>query len=72
VQAAGRTGQVLVTGFDHIAAIRPMLVDGRVLATADQHGGDLAVFGIEAALRLLKTGSAPQDQTTPVDLIVKP
>ena len=72
VQAAGRTGQVLVTGFDHIAAVRPMLADGRLLATADQHGGDLAVFGIEAALRLLKTGSAAQDQTTPVDLVVKP
>ena len=72
VQAAGRTGQVLVTGFDNIAAIRPMLADGRVLATADQHGGDLAVFGIEAALRRLKTGSAPEDQTTPVDLVFKP
>ncbi len=36
IQAAGRTGKVLVVGFDNIGAIRPMLADGRVVATADQ------------------------------------
>lgn len=69
VQSAGRTGQVKVVGFDNISAIQPMLKDGRVLATADQHADKLAVFGIEAALKILKGGAAPADQTTPVDLI---
>ena len=71
VQAAGRTGKVLVTGFDNVAAIRPMLADGRVVATADQHGDKLAVFGIEAALEMLKAGTAPADRTTAVDLVTK-
>jgi ribose transport system substrate-binding protein len=71
IQAAGRTGKVLVVGFDNIAAIHPMLADGRVVATADQHAGQLAVFGIEAALKILKGQAAPADQTTPVDLITK-
>ena len=42
---------------------------GSVLATADQHADQLAVYGIERALELLKGGSPPADTTTPVDLI---
>jgi ribose transport system substrate-binding protein len=72
IQAAGKAGQVLVVGFDNIGAIRPMIADGRVAATADQHGDQLAVFGIEAALKILKGEAPPTDQTTAVDLITKP
>lgn len=71
IQGAGKMGQVQVVGFDHISAIRPMIEDGRVTATADQHGDQLAVFGIEAALKILKEKANPQDQTTAVDLITK-
>jgi ribose transport system substrate-binding protein len=69
ITAAGKTGQILVVGFDNIAAIKPMLADGRVLATADQHADQLAVFGIEAALKMLQGDAAPADQTTAVDLV---
>ncbi len=72
IQAAGKAGKVLVVGFDNIAAIRPMLADGRVVATADQHADQLAVFGIEAALKILKGEAPPADQTTAVDLITAP
>ena len=71
VASAGRTGKVLVVGFDNIGAIQPMIEDGRVVATADQHGGELAVFGIEAALSILAGEAEPKDKTTAVDLIVK-
>lgn len=71
IQDANRAGKVLVVGFDNIAAVRPMLADGRIVATADQHAGDLAVFGIEAALKILKGEAPPADQTTKVDLITK-
>ena len=71
VQAAGRTGKVLVAGYDGIAAIRPMVADGRVTATADQHADQLAVFGIEAALKILKGEAPPADQTTVVDIITR-
>lgn len=71
IQSAGKTGQVLVVGFDNIGAIKPMLADGRVTATADQHGDQLAVFGIEAALKILKGDAPPADQTTSVDLVTK-
>jgi ribose transport system substrate-binding protein len=71
IQAAGKTGKVLVVGFDNISALRPLLDKGQVVATADQHGDKLAVFGIEAALKILKGEAPPADQTTAVDLITK-
>jgi ribose transport system substrate-binding protein len=71
IQAAGRNGKVRVVGFDNIGAIRPMVADGRVAATADQHADRLAVYGIEAALRILKGETPPADLTTTVDLITK-
>ena len=71
VQAAGKVGQVQIIGFDNIAALKPLLADGRVLATCDQHGDKLAVFGIEAALKVLKDKTTPADQQTPVDVVVK-
>jgi ribose transport system substrate-binding protein len=69
IQAAGKAGSVLVVGFDNISAIRPLLEKGLVVATADQHADQLAVFGIEAALKILKGEAPPADQTTAVDLI---
>ena len=68
IEAAGRD-EVKVIGFDNISAIRPMIEDGRVLATADQHGDQLAVYGIETALAILEGEGQPEDRTTAVDVI---
>ncbi len=68
VSSAGRK-EVRIVGFDNISAIRPMLKDGRVVATADQHGDKLAVYGIEAALAILSGKAAPADRITAVDVI---
>jgi ribose transport system substrate-binding protein len=62
---------VLVVGFDNISAARQLLKEGRLLATVDQHGDQIAVFGIEHALELLKTKAAPTDKSTPVDLVTQ-
>ena len=69
VKAAGKTGQITIVGFDNIQAIQAMLKNGRVLATADQHADQLAVFGIEFALEVISGKQAPADKQTPVDLI---
>jgi ribose transport system substrate-binding protein len=71
LRAAGRLNQVLVVGYDNIAAVRQLLREGRILATADQHADQLAVFGIEYALEMLRTRAAPADRETPVDLITR-
>ena len=70
VKSAGRAGEVQIVGFDNITAIQEAILEGKVLATADQHGDQLAVFGIEAALMLIGDPNAPiEDIETPVDLI---
>jgi ribose transport system substrate-binding protein len=69
VKAAGREGRVLVVGFDNISAARELVKSGKMVATADQHGDQLAVFGIEYALEMLKTKGTPQSRETPVDLV---
>ncbi len=69
VKSAGRAGEVLIAGFDNIAAIQSAIKDGAVLATADQHADQLAVHGIELALELLKHEAPPDDMSTPVELI---
>jgi len=48
-----------------------MIRDDIIFATADQHGDQLAVFGIEAALAALNSSAAPADKKTPVDLVTK-
>jgi len=69
VKAAGRSGQVRIVGFDNISAVQQAIRTGDILATADQHGDQLAVFGIEFALQILSGAVAPDDRETPVDLI---
>lgn len=76
VRAAGKAGQVQVVGYDNINAIKPMLADGRVLATLDQAASQQAVYGIQAALKMVKGEKPDVDADnviqTPVQLITKP
>ncbi|WP_095115559.1 sugar ABC transporter substrate-binding protein [Pseudomonas sp. Irchel 3F3] len=75
VRAAGKAGQVQVVGYDNINAIKPMLADGRVLATLDQAASQQAVYGIQAALKMVKGEKPDVDADnviqTPVQLITK-
>jgi len=70
VRNSGKAGEVTIVGFDNIPAVQQAIKEGQILATADQHGGELAVFGIEHALRLVADPEAKvEDRETPVDLI---
>ncbi|HOZ45779.1 MAG TPA: sugar ABC transporter substrate-binding protein [Candidatus Hydrogenedentes bacterium] len=69
LRAAGRLGDVMVVGFDNISAVQELLKKEEILATADQHADQLAVFGIEYALEMIRSKIAPADKETPVDLI---
>lgn len=75
VRAAGKAGKVYVVGYDDIDAIKPMLKDGRVLATANQYAAKQAVFGIDTALKALSEHKKQSELAgiveTPVDLVTK-
>ena len=67
--AAGRAKDILVIGFDNITDAQKLMRDGKLLCTVDQHADQLAVFGIEYALEILRNKTTPADKETPVDLI---
>jgi ribose transport system substrate-binding protein len=70
VKEANKAGQVYIVGFDNIQAAQEAIREGRMLATADQHGDQLAVYGIEFALAQIGApGEKLQDKQTAVDLI---
>lgn len=69
LRAAGKSKDALVVGFDNISAVQQLIREGQMLATVEQHGDRLAVYGIEYALEVLKNKNAPADRETPVELI---
>jgi ribose transport system substrate-binding protein len=69
IKAAGKSGDILVIGFDNITAVQRLLKEGKILCTVDQHGDKLALYGIEYALDMLEEKTTPSDRETPVDLI---
>jgi ribose transport system substrate-binding protein len=69
LDAAGKTGQIEVVGFDNIPGVRPAIADGSMLATIEQFGANMAVFGIEFGLRELAGDSFCGWQKTPIELV---
>lgn len=54
LDTAGKSGKIQVVGFDNIPAVQPLIKSGKVLATIEQYGAQMAVFGIQYGLRQLK------------------
>lgn len=72
VKGAGRSNDVMIVGFDNISAVQQAIQEGKIVATADQHGDQLAVYGIQIAMKLIENPDATAiDVETPVDLITK-
>jgi ribose transport system substrate-binding protein len=69
LEAAGKIGEIEFVGFDNIPGVRPLIADGSMLATIEQFGADMAVFGIEFGLRELAGESFCGWQKTPVELV---
>jgi ribose transport system substrate-binding protein len=66
---AGKTDDIYVVGFDNIAAVQRLLKEGKVLCTVDQHGDQLAAYGIQYTLDMLAGKAPTADKETPVNLI---
>ena len=69
LDAAGKTGEIEVVGFDNIPAVVPLVEDGTMLATIEQFGADMAKFGIEFALREMQGETFEGWIQTPVELV---
>ena len=69
IESAGKTGDIKVVGFDNLPEIQPYLEEGSLLATVEQFGSKQAVFGIEAALKLLNGDEVEEWEKTDIELV---
>jgi ribose transport system substrate-binding protein len=51
LDSAGLSGKIKVVGFDNIPAVQPLIKGGKMLATVEQYGAQMAAMGIEYGLR---------------------
>jgi ribose transport system substrate-binding protein len=51
LDAAGKSSQIKVVGFDNIPAVQPLIKTGKMLATVEQYGAKMAAMGIDYGLR---------------------
>ena len=69
VVMARREKEIVIAGFDNISAVHPLIEAGTVIATVDQFGDQLAVFGIEYAIEALESGAELEDRETLLELV---
>jgi len=69
LEAAGKAGQIQVVGFDNIPAVQPLLKSGKVLATIDQFGPEMAKNAIQIGFRVLGGEKLTGWIKTPVRLV---
>ena len=69
IDAAGLTGKIDVVGFDNIPAVQDLVKQGKVLATIDQFGPDMAKNCIETGFRKMNGEDLKGWIKTPVKLV---
>ena len=69
IDAAGKSGKIKVVGFDNIPAVQPLLKEGKMIATIDQFGSQMAANGIDYAMKALKGEKLEGWIKTPIKLV---
>jgi len=71
IAAAGKTGKIQIVGFDNIGAVQKLVKEGKILATIDQFGPEMAANAIKVGFRILNGEKLSGWQRTPIKLITK-
>jgi ribose transport system substrate-binding protein len=71
IAAAGKTGEILIVGFDNIGAVQKLIKEGKVLATIDQFGPEMAANAIKVGFRILGGEKLTGWEKTPIELVTK-
>ncbi|MGB5986965.1 MAG: substrate-binding domain-containing protein [Desulfobacterales bacterium] len=66
---SGRTGKILLAGYDNIEAVRYEMQNGRIHATLEQHPELMGQYGVRLAAQALLGEQIPPFVATPVDLV---
>jgi len=67
IEAAGKTGEILVAAFDNLKAVQEEILNGTIHCTIDQHADWMAAEGVKMAVKLMK-GEEILDKEKLVDL----
>jgi ribose transport system substrate-binding protein len=71
IASAGKTGEILIVGFDNIGAVQDLIKKDKCLATIDQFGPEMAANAIKIGFRILDGEKLSGWQKTPVKLVTK-
>jgi ribose transport system substrate-binding protein len=71
IAAAGRTGKILVIGFDALEDARTAISAGRMDASVAQSPRDMGRLAVESAATLLNGGTIPAEQKVAIKLVTK-
>lgn len=71
VKARGKTGQVLIVGFDAIPEAAQAILRGELAASVAQNPYNMGKFGVESALKVLRGQSVPKRIDTGTTLVTK-
>jgi ribose transport system substrate-binding protein len=71
IAAAGRTGDIIVVGFDAIAEARAAIMKGTMEGSLAQYPSEIGRLGIEYAYKLLNGEDIPEYVPTKIELITK-
>jgi ribose transport system substrate-binding protein len=71
ITAAGKTGQIIVVGFDAIEDAREAIRTGRMSGSIAQHPYDMGRLAIENAKKILDGQKIPSYIPVKIDLITK-
>ncbi len=71
IEAAGKIGKIDVVGFDNIGACQQLIKDGKMLATVDQFGPEMAANAIKVGFRIKGGEKLKGWVKTPVEVVSK-
>lgn len=71
IEAAGKLDKIAVVGFDNIEACQNLILEGKMLATVDQFGPDMAANAIKVGFRIKKGEKLEGWEKTPVEVVSK-
>ena len=71
IAAQGKTGKIVVTGFDAFSEAREAIQKGTMDATVAQFPFEMGRLGIESAVRVLHGENVDQEVRVPIELITK-
>lgn len=69
IEAAGLSGKIQVVGFDNIGACQELIKEGKMLATIDQFGPEMAANAIKVGFRIVGGEKLSGWEKTPIKVV---